>query len=111
MAEEKGGLYRLFDVLAKIVAIVVLLSMGYHNIVALLNAWGVAIPENVASMINTAIPIITEWGVLVLAGLVTLEFGFKHNLVTIIIALVVLALVILPRFFPDIFEQLQNIGQ
>ena len=111
MAEEKGGLYKLFDVLSKLAGIVVLLAMGYQNIVALLNAWGVVIPENIATMINTALPIITEWGVLVLAGLVVLEFGFKHNLVTIIIALVILALVVVPRFFPDIFEQLKQIGQ
>lgn len=109
MAEEKGGLYKLFDGLSKLVGIVFLLAWAFKTITGLLFYWGVEIPVETLNLIEMVIAdYILPYGGLAMAGLVALEFGFKTNIVFLIIVLVLLALCILPRFFPEVWDKVEE---
>jgi uncharacterized membrane protein len=109
MADEKrGGLYKLFDALAKIAAVAFLLALAMDTITSLLFYWNVQIPVETLATIKQVADYVLLYGGLVMAGLVALEFGFKHNLVFLIIILVLLALVILPQFFPEVWKSVEQ---
>lgn len=107
MSEKEGGISKLFDILAKIGAIAVLLAMGFETIVALIVKFGGTIDPDVLSGIANVVNYILTFGALGLAGLVALEFGTKHNFIIFIIVVVIIALVIIPRFFPDLWAELE----
>ncbi len=108
MAEEKRGIYKLFDALSKIAAILFLLALAVDTITSLLFYWGVEIPAETLATIKTFANYILLYGGLVMAGLVALEFGFKHNFIFLIIILVLLALVVLPQFFPEVWDSVEK---
>lgn len=110
---DEGGLSKLFDILAKLAAIIFLLAASFETIVVLVTALFPAAAGTMASIktfVDQYIPLIMTFGGLVLAGLVALEFGSK-NFIFFILILVLLALNIIPRFFNDWWLGiLQSIG-
>jgi hypothetical protein len=100
----KLGLYKIFDILAKILAIVVLLAFIFQNIVGL--GWlDSLLGENLAEVAKYAV-LITSYSGLALAILVALEFGTKHNFIIFLIVLVIVALVVIPIFFTDLWSKI-----
>ncbi|MEG1706056.1 MAG: hypothetical protein RR291_00995 [Clostridia bacterium] len=106
MSEGKGGLSKVFDVLGKIVAIVVLIAMAFKTIVGL--GWLNAVPADIMQTIATVVNYVLTYGALVLAGIIALEFGTKHGIILTVIILVLLALVVIPQFFPEVWAKFNS---
>lgn len=103
MSDKEGGLSKLFDGLAKLVAIVVLLAIGLQAIFALLAHFSVDI-SSVSDTITGIAAVVLQWAALVLAGLVAMEFATKHNFIVFIIVAAILALAIIAMFFMADFQ-------
>ncbi|MBO5772261.1 MAG: hypothetical protein J6R37_00460 [Clostridia bacterium] len=109
MANHNNGLSDLLDKLAKLVAVVVLFALAFRMVIAILGTFEIQIPvEILANIFSIIDDIILPNAALALAGLVGLEWGFKKGFLSTILVLVLLALCVIPQFFPDVWEQIMG---
>lgn len=99
--EEESGLVKLFGVLSKLAAVVVLVALSFNTICQL--GWLNALGEEMLAQISTYVVYVISYGAMTLASLVVLEFGFKKGLLVAVIMLALVALVVLPMFFSDLW--------
>ena len=104
---EESGLGKLFDTLAKLAAVVVLLAMAFGTILDLGWLNWIEDPELIITIAEYAVTI-AAYGGLIMASLVALEFGFKKGGILLILMIIIVALVVLPTFFGDLWEQIQS---
>ncbi len=99
MKNNDSGLFRIFDILAKIFAVIALLAIIVQNLAAF--SW---MPAQVITVANY----ILSYATIILAGLTALELGTKHGWFLTIIILLVIALALIPRFIPSVWEKILN---
>ncbi len=106
MSEKEGNLrlYKIFDGLSKIAAIIVLLAFIFRNIVGL--GWLDGVLGNNLAEVTKYVIYILNYAGLALAILVALEFGTKHNFIVFLIVLVIIALVVIPIFFTNLWSKI-----
>lgn len=100
--KEKTGLSKLFDLLAKLFAFAVLAAMIFQNCVGL----GWFGDGEVLVTISKVAHYILIYAAIGLAALTALEFSSNHGLVLTIIILVIIAVALIPSFFPSVWEQI-----
>lgn len=104
---HNNGLSELLDKLAKLASVIILFALGFRMLLVLLNALNIQLPaELVAQVYDVIINYILPNAALVLAGLVALEWGFNKGLLQTIFVIILLALCVIPQFFPEIWEQI-----
>lgn len=88
-----------FDILGKIVAIIMVLTL----LTLIVNEnFPSFIPENVINILNY----VTKYGYITLLGIVGCEAVSKSNIVIRILFIVAFAIIIISSFFPTLFAQM-----
>lgn len=103
--KEKTGLSKLFDFLAKVFAIAVLAAMMFQNCVGL--GW-FGDGETLVTIAKIAHYVLV-YAAIGLAALTALEFGTNHGFLTTLVVLILIALAVVPSFFPDVWSQILNL--
>lgn len=95
------GLEKIFDVIGEILAVILVIAYA----IVLLNAKIEFIePGTVLNVFNG----ICFYGSILLVGVVGLEAMCKRNIIFFLIFLVLVALVVILMFFPDVFDSMVN---
>ena len=104
MSNEGGlgsGLQKVFDLLAKICAFVLIVT---YVVFAINSNWTFIHNETVLKIIAY----IMYYGPLTLAALVGVEFAVKRNLVVQIVVYLLIAIMIIFQFFPGTWDSIVN---
>ncbi len=95
------GLSKIFDILNKVLAFVVLLAYALFAINA---NWTFINNET----FMTILEYIMYYGPLLICGLVMVEFAIKRNLIIQIVVYAIIAVVVIFQFFPDTFNSIAD---
>ncbi len=100
--KEKTGLSKLFDFLAKLFAFVVLGAMIFQNLVGL----GWFGDGEILVTIAKVAHYVLIYAAIGLAALTALEFSTNHGFFLTLIILVIIAVALIPSFFPSVWKQI-----